>query len=145
VREKELTAKEIFHANILDSEPDRGRIQWRKRQYYRPRNRTRFRPKTRHPDPEDYYNVLRKAGRNLCVCEQCGSDYRITIHHKDGNPYNQSIENLEVLCWNCHLAVHDPTEEGVHDEREGTRLDSDDLDDPEIRKFYGVVDEEEDL
>ena len=125
--EKELTVEQVLSAKPLEQEPDRSRIKWRKQKWKLPKRiGMNKEAKLSHPRPpaQVYYEVLRQAGRNLCVCARCGSDYKITIHHKDGNPFNNSLENLEVLCWNCHLVLHDPLEEGVHDEMEGTKTDS---------------------
>jgi len=104
-------------------EPDRALLKWRKRTWILPPNKAVMIPKTHRPQAKEYYRILRQANRNLCVCELCGSDYHITVHHKDGNPHNNRLENLQVVCWNCHLVYHDPTEDGVHDEREGTKAD----------------------
>lgn len=44
-------------------------------------------------------------------CELCGSTHLLSIHHKDGlgrnvdNP-NNSRNNLQTLCNNCHIALH---------------------------------------
>ncbi len=43
------------------------------------------------------------------VCERCGyneNEAAIIIHHKDGDRNNNLIENLEVLCCNCHAINH---------------------------------------
>lgn len=43
------------------------------------------------------------------ICNRCGycqNDAAIIIHHKDRNRKNNTIENLEVLCCNCHLIEH---------------------------------------
>ena len=126
MEKKELTIEQIFHAKPLYQEPDRAKIKWRKQKWKKPtRVGMNKEARLRHARPQAkiYYEVLRQARRNLCVCARCGSDYKITIHHKDGNPFNNSLENLEVLCWNCHLVLHDSLEEGVHDEMEGTKVD----------------------
>lgn len=39
-------------------------------------------------------------------CEICGSDRNIDVHHKDGNPQNNSIDNLQRLCRSCHMKAH---------------------------------------
>lgn len=50
---------------------------------------------------------LMKEGRGL-ECEECGiSEYNgkpitLQLHHIDGNPKNNSRENLKFLCPNCH-------------------------------------------
>lgn len=41
-------------------------------------------------------------------CETCkidnwqGSPVNLTLHHVDGDANNNTIENLKLLCWNCH-------------------------------------------
>lgn len=41
-------------------------------------------------------------------CEICGistwqgKDLPLELHHKDGDHYNNSMENLQILCPNCH-------------------------------------------
>ncbi len=42
-------------------------------------------------------------------CDRCGfSEYPeiLSIHHKDNNPKNNDITNLEILCPNCHSIRH---------------------------------------
>jgi 5-methylcytosine-specific restriction endonuclease McrA len=130
---------------IPSPEPDHAKIKWRKRAWHLPRNYADTRPLTHRPQPKVYWDIAKDSGKNVCVCERCISDYKITIHHADGNPWNNDIENLQVLCWSCHLLYHDPVEAGVYDDREGTKADFDNLDDPEIRKFHGIVDDDEDI
>jgi 5-methylcytosine-specific restriction endonuclease McrA len=45
--------------------------------------------------------LVRSRGK----CEKCGESLKgVTphIHHKDGNPRNNKLANLQVLCPNCH-------------------------------------------
>jgi len=41
-------------------------------------------------------------------CEKCGTimwnnlEIPLELHHKDGNKHNNLLENLEILCRNCH-------------------------------------------
>ncbi len=50
--------------------------------------------------------LIRARGR----CERCNhplDDVKPHIHHKDGNPKNNKLSNLKVMCPNCHSKVHD--------------------------------------
>lgn len=42
------------------------------------------------------------------ICTRCSfSDERaLVVHHKDRDRKNNSVENLEVLCCNCHSILH---------------------------------------
>jgi len=59
----------------------------------------------------NYWNIrqaLFKRGIKDKRCENCGldkwmeKDIPVEIHHKDGDKLNNNINNLEVLCPNCH-------------------------------------------
>ncbi|MCK9471940.1 MAG: HNH endonuclease [Bacilli bacterium] len=54
-----------------------------------------------------YHNIYRKKGKNSKVCEKCGSDRFLIIHHIDFNHYNNSPENLQKLCRSCHSKIHE--------------------------------------
>jgi hypothetical protein len=62
----------------------------------RPRNRGHLRSR------------LLKAGLKEERCEECGLDkwrgraLRVTLHHVNGDPYDNRLENLAFLCPNCH-------------------------------------------
>ena len=51
---------------------------------------------------------LLEEGYKTHKCEHCGrtewNGYPIPLelHHKDGDSHNHSIDNLELLCLNCH-------------------------------------------
>ncbi len=38
-------------------------------------------------------------------CAKCGYNF-LEIHHVDGNPSNDSIDNLIPLCKRCHVKIH---------------------------------------
>lgn len=42
------------------------------------------------------------------ACEECGNDIQcvLQVHHKDGNRKNNKLENLSLLCANCHVLKH---------------------------------------
>lgn len=41
-------------------------------------------------------------------CEVCGfvkwqgTKIPLSLHHKDGNRWNNNLDNLQLLCYNCH-------------------------------------------
>ncbi len=51
---------------------------------------------------------LIKEGIKDHKCEICKGDYwllrpiPLELHHKDGNKYNNCLDNLQLLCPNCH-------------------------------------------
>lgn len=58
------------------------------------------------------YTTIRKQmlRRGMLVkCERCGYNANpaiLGVHHKDRNRNNNELENLEVLCPNCHSEEH---------------------------------------
>lgn len=40
------------------------------------------------------------------VCQDCGSDKKLQVHHIDSNPTNNSESNLVLLCKECHAKRH---------------------------------------
>lgn len=57
---------------------------------------------------EDLKRYLIKLGMKEKLCENCGiSEWQgkklnLELHHKDGNRNNNKVENLQLLCPNCH-------------------------------------------
>ena len=45
---------------------------------------------------------LIKTGLKEAKCELCGYSESIELHHVNGNPTDNRIENLQILCPNCH-------------------------------------------
>ena len=39
-------------------------------------------------------------------CKICGSTKNVDVHHIDGNPQNNSPQNLQRLCRSCHTKAH---------------------------------------
>lgn len=53
--------------------------------------------------------LLKEAERDLHKCERCSFTYKeqeLPRHHKDRNRANNSLSNIEVLCWACHNKEH---------------------------------------
>ena len=60
---------------------------------------------------EDWFYIANKVKAEAqWKCEECNSSrdlrkkIRITVHHRDGNPKNNTRSNLQCLCNKCHLA-----------------------------------------
>ena len=57
-------------------------------------------------------NILIRDGYKEKKCERCGlSEWMgqpipLELHHKDLNHYNNNLDNLQILCSNCHTQVH---------------------------------------
>lgn len=55
---------------------------------------------------------LIEDGLKESKCERCGlSEWMgmpipLELHHIDFNHYNNSLDNLQILCSNCHMQVH---------------------------------------
>lgn len=62
------------------------------------------------PNAQSYKlkNWLIRHGLKENKCECCGIDewngkpIKCSLHHKDGNKHNNKIDNLIILCPNCH-------------------------------------------
>lgn len=53
-------------------------------------------------------------------CEICGYDKHeaaLIVHHKDRNRENNTLDNLQVLCSNCHLIEHFEAGDGLFNRR----------------------------
>ena len=50
----------------------------------------------------------RKLKESLGICENCSIDDKrvLQVHHIDGNRKNNKLENLKLVCANCHLIEH---------------------------------------
>jgi len=124
---KKLTEEElaVLTAQPVD-EPDRAKIKWPKiKKWKRPPSRTILRPKARpHPGTKRAREILESLGRSLTICEDCGLEGEMMIHHVDRNPYNNNSSNLKVLCQNCHGREHFIVDSfGVKELYYGTKLD----------------------
>ncbi len=57
--------------------------------------------------------LIQKAGK----CSRCGYKKHpeiLQVHHKDRNRRNNNVDNLEVLCPNCHALEHYLTGTGLY-------------------------------
>lgn len=72
---------------------------------------TFFRSGKNHPNWKDSGTDYRKTALASYPhrCNRCGYDKYVevlTVHHINRNRTDNSLENLEVLCWNCHEEEH---------------------------------------
>jgi len=47
-----------------------------------------------------------RRNKTKTVCRRCFSRDNLSIHHKDFDHYNDSEDNLQVLCVSCHMSLH---------------------------------------
>ena len=51
----------------------------------------------------------RRAYRDIkakVICENCRGKLNLGFHHKDFDHYNDSPDNLAILCVSCHMSLH---------------------------------------
>lgn len=61
--------------------------------------------KERVPIPDDLAaEVMFASDSTCCVCRM--EKHKVQIHHMDGNPSNNTFENLAVICMHCHSDAH---------------------------------------
>jgi hypothetical protein len=60
--------------------------------------------KTRTPIPKNIKNKVRKRARG--ACEWCRERVELDFHHKDNDPSNHSMDNVVLICPNCHRGIH---------------------------------------
>jgi 5-methylcytosine-specific restriction endonuclease McrA len=111
---------DILKAQPIEQEPDRSKIKWPKRRKHRVvKGKTECKKLTYHPGTNEARQILEQAGRSFLYCEECNIQDSTAVHHVDGNPFNNSIENLRILCQMCHARIHGIDEAEVVDEFAG--------------------------
>ena len=56
--------------------------------------------------PNSARKRARKLKRGTTRCEDCGKRRKLHRHHLDGNPQNNHLDNVRLLCQSCHTADH---------------------------------------
>lgn len=47
-------------------------------------------------------------------CAECGAESNLEVHHIDTNRWNNDLENLAVVCKECHDRIHSSDPEMGH-------------------------------
>lgn len=55
-----------------------------------------------HTNSSSLRQRLIKAGLKLEKCEICGHTESLELHHKNGDHTDNRLDNLQILCANCH-------------------------------------------
>lgn len=50
--------------------------------------------------------IALRYGFNLNKCISCGKEGEMVVHHVDQNFHNNKLENLRILCHQCHNQLH---------------------------------------
>jgi len=57
-------------------------------------------------DWETTHYHSRKIMKDETICEICGKENAIDVHHRDGDHTNNEKKNLQRLCRSCHNLQH---------------------------------------
>jgi len=52
------------------------------------------------------YRAMARRLPQICSGNECGFKKKLEVHHIDNNPNNNILENLRMLCPDCHREVH---------------------------------------
>lgn len=82
------------------------------------KNNTLFKKWENHPQYKNGirgYRELKLNSVNDPKCEKCGfaNILALEVHHKDRNRENNNLDNLQILCCNCHTIEHRNKNEDV--------------------------------
>lgn len=61
---------------------------------------------TKQLRPSNKRSLRRHIADRDKVCQDCGSDKKLQVHHKDCDPTNNADDNLVLLCKHCHAQRH---------------------------------------
>lgn len=108
--------KDIHHPYLTNpftykvlNEKDKGKVDWGK---WKNKKTKLLNGKTekifvgrKHPGTSEARLVLQDKGVEL-RCLKCNSKKHTQIHHINHNPFDNSFDNLTVLCRECHKKAH---------------------------------------
>ena len=55
---------------------------------------------------QDYWKIRDEVIKSHPYCSFCNKTENIFCHHIDGNPKNNILNNLLVICRSCHNKIH---------------------------------------
>lgn len=63
---------------------------------------------SQHAKPAETRQASRKRARAFVgpCCEACESTLDLVVHHVNGDPMNNSADNMQTLCSPCHSFFH---------------------------------------
>lgn len=90
--------------------PPKGNIPWNKGKKHPSviGNKFAFK-KGKIKRPTTHYrarNLMRNVDDSCFVCGRNEKGFQRIVHHRDENPFNNKISNLQIVCRSCHLKIH---------------------------------------
>lgn len=91
----------------------------------------------------NYKHITKRVKEDRGRCDECKLRFfpLLDVHHKDGDRKNNSSENLEVLCKNCHACRHLIKRKGKWAFQSGSLTPRDEIPDwkkfiPSLKEFF---------
>jgi len=56
--------------------------------------------------PLSFFHARCRLLKVCPACSECGGNTELHIHHKDKDRFNNELNNLQVLCRQCHAKKH---------------------------------------
>lgn len=63
---------------------------------------------TNKPYGKNYSKMKKNFLKSCCLCGNIhgNNGMIVVVHHRDGNCFNDDVDNLEYLCRHCHNKAH---------------------------------------